>query len=171
MICVLFANMLASIGRTKLLLVLQLVWLGALLPAMALGVKRDGIMGGSLAHVFVIGLIVLPAYVIALKRTTGVCIMNLVKAVIPALLGATAACLSARRVAYQFDIPLVQLVVGGAVGGVVYVTILAPQAVALLNRGFPSTGARRIVRAYNLAARTVGLPSEVQPRHSKRRPG
>ncbi len=167
-ICVLFANMLASIGRTRLLLVLQLVWIGTLLPTMALGVIRDGIVGASLAHVFVIGLVVLPAYVIALRKTTGIHIRTLIGAAAPALLGATAAALAAHAVMSQIDIPLVQLLAGGATGGIVYLIVLAPQAVALVNRGFSSTRGARITRAYSIAARVVGLPSEIQPRHSKR---
>ena len=38
-VCLLFANMLTSFGRTKFLLLLQLIWIGALVPAMALGVR------------------------------------------------------------------------------------------------------------------------------------
>jgi hypothetical protein len=167
-VCVLFANMLASIGRARLLLVLQLVWIGTLLPAMALGVIRDGIMGASLAHVFVIALIVLPAYVAALRKATGVHVLALVRAVAPALLGAIAAGLAARAVTSQFGAPVVQLLAGAAAGGVTYLIALAPQAVALANRGFSSKRGARIVRAYSIAGRMVGLPSQVQPKHSKR---
>ena len=53
-ICVLFANMLVSVGKSKAVLVIQLVWLAELVPAMALGVRRDGILGAAIAHVIVI---------------------------------------------------------------------------------------------------------------------
>ena len=50
-------------GRTwpdKISLVVQLIWLGALIPAMVLGVTRGGIVGAAFAHVAVIGPVVLP---------------------------------------------------------------------------------------------------------------
>ena len=72
MACLLFANILTSFGRTKFLLVLQLIWISTLVPAMALGVHKDGIVGAAYAHVAVIVPIVLPSYLLALKRITGV---------------------------------------------------------------------------------------------------
>src|SRR5215510_14962868 len=71
-VCLLFANMLAGLGRTKFLFVLQLIWIGTLVPAMVLGVHKDGILGAAYAHVAVIVPIVLPCYLFALKRVTGV---------------------------------------------------------------------------------------------------
>src|SRR5579872_6687441 len=71
-VCVLFANMLTSLGKAKFILILQLIWLGALIPAMAFGVHRNGIVGAAFAHIAVIGPLVLPSYVLALRRATGV---------------------------------------------------------------------------------------------------
>ena len=64
--------MLAALGYSKFVLAVQLIWLAALVPAMAIGVHEDGIVGAAVAHIVVIGPVVLPCYVFALKRATGV---------------------------------------------------------------------------------------------------
>ena len=84
---------------------------------MALGVHRDGIVGAAVAHIVVIGPLVLPSYLFVLKRATGVHFTALGKAVLPPLLAASVAALAARVTAAQFAIPLVQLVTGLAAGG------------------------------------------------------
>ena len=104
-VCLLFANMLAGLGRTKFLFVLQLIWIGTLVPAMVLGVHKDGILGAAYAHVAVIVPIVLPCYLFALKRVTGVSFAALGRAATPALLASSAAALAARGVASQFNSP------------------------------------------------------------------
>jgi lipopolysaccharide exporter len=154
-ICLLFANMLTSLGRTKFLLGLQLIWIGALVPAMALGVHKDGIVGAAYAHVAVIVPIVLPSYLLALKRVTGVRFTALAKAALPALLASSAAALAAHGAAAQFNSPLAQLAAGLAAGGLVYVICAGRQAMAAFGRG---QAAERVLRLYSAAARLVGLP-------------
>jgi lipopolysaccharide exporter len=133
--CVLFANIIASLGRARFLLAIQVFWLTALVPAMALGVRLYGIMGAATAHIAVIGPLVLPSYLLALKRTAGVRFITLAEAMMPALVVALAAALGARAVGSHFTSPLTQLVVGLAVGGLIYLVAAAPQVIALLNRG------------------------------------
>jgi lipopolysaccharide exporter len=172
MACVLFASILGSLGRTRSLLAIQLIWLGALIPAMALGVHRDGLVGAAFAHLAVIGPVVLPCYLLALARATGVGSGALAKAVRPALLASSVAALAARFAAAQFGHPLAQLAAGLAVGGLTYAVTVAPQAVTLLNRG-KVTGPRmrRVLRLYSVAARLAGLPSSHPPKHAaKSRP-
>ncbi len=132
-ICILFANVLTSLGKAKFTLVVQILWLGALVPAMALGVHRNGIVGAAIAHIAVIVPLVLPSYLVALRRATGVRFTMLGKAVLLPLVAASAAALAARTAASQFTSPLAQLVVGLVVGGVIYVVVAAPQGVALLS--------------------------------------
>jgi lipopolysaccharide exporter len=153
-ICILFANMLASLGKAKFTLVVQLLWLGALVPAMALGVHRNGIVGAAFAHIAVIVPLVLPSYLLALKRATGVRFAMLGKAVLLPLLAASAAALTARTAASQFASPLAQLVVGLGVGGLSYVVVAAPQGVALLSeKQAAKLRAMRLFRPYSTAAR------------------
>jgi lipopolysaccharide exporter len=168
-VCLLFANMLAGLGRTKFLLVVQLIWLGTLAPAMALGVHRDGIVGAAFAHIAVIGPIVLPSYLYALKKATGVRLGALAKAALPALLASLAAALAARSVASHFPSPLVQLITGLSAGGLIYVVAAAPQVVGVFNRGHAANRhAKRVLRLYNNAARFAGLPVDRQSKHSVR---
>jgi len=133
-LCVLFANMLTSLGKAKFILLVQLIWLAALVPAMAVGVHRNGIVGAAFAHIVIIGPLILPGYVLALRRATGVHFATLVKAVLPSLLAAVAAAFVARGAASEFSRPLTQLAVGLVAGGLVYVAIVAPQGVALLGQ-------------------------------------
>jgi O-antigen/teichoic acid export membrane protein len=135
MACLLFANMLTGLGRTKFLLVLQLIWIGALVPAMVLGVQKDGIVGAAYAHVAVIVPIVLPSYLLALKRVTGVRFTALGKAVLPALLASSAAALAARGAASQFTSPLAQLIAGLAAGAVIYMICAGRQVIAVFEHG------------------------------------
>jgi PST family polysaccharide transporter len=165
-VCLLFANILTSFGRTKFLLVLQLVWIGALVPAMALGVHKDGIIGAAYAHVAVIVPIVLPCYLLALKRVTGVRFTALGRAAAPALLASSAAALAARGVASQLNSPLAQLIGGLAVGGLVYLVCAGWQAAALLGEG---QAAQRVLHLYDSAGRLVGLRPGGRAKHSARR--
>ncbi len=155
-VCLLFANILTSFGRTKLLLVLQLIWISVLVPAMTLGVHKDGIVGAAYAHVAVIVPIVLPSYLLALKRVTGVRFIALGKAVLPALLASSVAALAARGVASQFNAPLAELMAGLAAGGLIYLICAGQQAAAVLGRG---QAPERVLRFYSSAARLVGLPA------------
>src|SRR5215831_1478642 len=160
-VCLLFANMLTGLGRSKSLLVLQLIWIGTLVPAMVLGVHRDGIVGAAYAHVAVIVPIVLPSYLIALKRVTGVRLTALGKATLLPLLASSAAALAAWGAAAQFASPLAQLITGLAAGGVIYVVLAGRQAIAVF-------GAERILRKYRATAWLAGPPADGRAKHSAR---
>jgi lipopolysaccharide exporter len=167
-ICVLFANMIASLGRTRFILAVQLVWLGTLVPAMALGVHERGIVGAAVAHIAVIGPIVLPSYLVALKKATGVHLGALMKAALPAILAATAAAFAARSAASQFATPLLQLVAGSAAGGLIYLALTAPLAIALLSHEQPTKGPLLpILRVYDSIARFARLPVPSRPMNSE----
>jgi lipopolysaccharide exporter len=158
--CVLFANILAGVGRPKFVLAVQLIWLGTLLPVMALGVHQHGILGAAVAHIAIIVPVVLPSYLIALARTTGVRCASLGKAILPALIAAAAAGIAARATESQFTYPVGQLITGLASGSLTYIVIAAPPAMTLLNQGSTmKLPARRILRLYEIAGQFVGLPA------------
>jgi tetratricopeptide (TPR) repeat protein len=157
--------MLTGLGRSKPLLFLQLIWIGTLVPAMVLGVHRDGIVGAAYAHIAVIVPIVLPSYLIVLKRVTGVSLTALGKVALLPLLASSAAALAAWGVASQFTSPLAQLITGLAAGGVVYVIFAGRQAVTVFGRG---RAAERVLRKYGAAARLVGLPADGRAKHAAR---
>jgi lipopolysaccharide exporter len=168
MVCLLFANMLTGLGATRLLLILQLIWIGTLVPAMVLGVHRDGIMGAAYAHVAVIVPIVLPSYLLAIKRVTHIRLTALGKAAMPALGASAVAAVAAYAAASRFSSPLAQLIAGLAAGGVVYFICAGRQAIAIFARG---KAAERILGFYGTAARLVGLPADGRARHSARYAG
>lgn len=167
-LCVLFANMLAALGRSRSLLLVQLIWLGALAPAMLLGVHADGIFGAAVAHVIVIFPIVLPCYLYVLAKTTGIRLTTIFLDLLPSLLSACAAALAAWMVLSQVGNTFVQLILGASVGGTVYVLLMAPHAVSFVRESpVASPGWQRVFRTYDLAARTVGLQAFNPPRHAR----
>jgi PST family polysaccharide transporter len=169
-VCVLFANMLTSLGKAKLILAVQMLWLGALVPAMALGVHRNGIVGAAMAHIAIIAPVVLPSYLFVLRKLTGVRLITLLRAVLPPLLAATVAGLGARVTASQFADPPVQLIVGLVVGGLIYVLVAAPLVAAWLNQEqVAKLHALGLFRFYNSAARMVGLSVNGGPGHRRKR--
>jgi len=163
MTCLLFANIVTAFGRTKILLVLQLIWLGTLVPAMALGVHKDGIVGAAYAHVAIIVPIVLPSYLLVLKRVTGARFTALGKAALPALLASSAAAVAARSVASQLHSPIAQLTAGLAAGGVVYLILVGRQAAVIFLHG---RAAERVLRFYYAAARLAGRSADGWAEHS-----
>jgi lipopolysaccharide exporter len=162
--CTLFGTILSGLGKTKIFVVVQLLWLGALVPAMVLGIRRDGINGAAQAHVVIIGLLVLPSYALALKSATGVRLTALVKATLPGLLAASAAALVARTVAAQLASPLLQLASGLAAGGLVYAVAAGRQVVVgLLGQDqLARLRALSAFRAYESVIRLVALPRRGQ---------
>lgn len=165
-ICVLFANMMTSLGRAKSTLLIQLLWLGALIPAMAVGVHENGIVGAAMAHIAVIGPLVLPCYLVIMRRATGVRLTILAKTVFPPLLVASAAALAASATASRFVNPILQLVSGLSVGGLIYGAVMAPQFLALVSAEKAARlRALPLFRGYATAARLVSLPASAMPYH------
>jgi PST family polysaccharide transporter len=169
-LCTLFASMLAGLGRTKALLVVQVVWLVPLVVAMALGVRQDGIVGAAVAHVVVVIPIVLPFYLFTLKRATNVSLLSLGRAALPAAVASSLAALGTAGIASMLSRPVEQLIVGGVVGGLIYLLTAAPYLFTTLIGGRASHPAvQRILRGYNSIARILGFSIQgLQPKHVRR---
>jgi lipopolysaccharide exporter len=164
---VLFASMLAALGRSKFVLAVQLVWLAALLPAMAIGVHEDGIVGAAIAHIVIIGPIVLPCYLFAARRATGVRVGLLARATVAPLAAAAASAGLAWFAASEFASPPVQLVAGLAAGTFVYVAVTAPQLISLVTRGQAmNPQLMAVLRAYYRIGRALGIRMGPPPRHA-----
>jgi lipopolysaccharide exporter len=167
-LCGLFANVLAGLGLSRLLFAVQLVWLAVLVPAMVIGVHKAGLIGAAVAHIAVIVPIVLPSYLFLLRRTTGVRLFVLARAVLPTLLAACAAALAAFGAASRLTSPLAQLAAGLAAGGLIYTVLTAPQAVELLIPGQRTNPLiRQILRVYRTAAFLAGIPGANKARHGR----
>lgn len=164
-ICVLFANMLAGLGRARFILLVQLLWLAALVPAIALGVHRNGIVGAAAAHIVVIAPIVLPVYVFGLRKIASVA--TLAKAVLPAFLAAVAAGLAAAGMASLVTSPEEKLAVGLAAGGLVYAALVTPQVRLFLSpEQISRLHLRRVLRPYATVAWLAGLAPSSPARHA-----
>jgi lipopolysaccharide exporter len=167
-VCLLFANMLGGTGKTRMLLVIQIIWLAALAPAMLIGVHYRGIVGAAFAHVVIIGPIVLPCYLFAMRRSIGTHIRPLAAAIVPAVVASAVAAAAAYGAASVFTEPPAQLVAGLLAGGVIYVAGALPQFIGLLGPGqLRKLRRRRAFRVYIALARLVGIPV-LSGRHAAR---
>lgn len=124
-----------GLGSTRLVVCVNVVWLCALIPALWWGVHADGVRGAALGHAIVsIGL----ATPLALwtLQTCGVDMRPVLRSVVrPVIAGVVAGC-AMYVVAGALGTPLVQLVVAGGAGLVLYLAIVVPRAgwVALRRR-------------------------------------
>jgi O-antigen/teichoic acid export membrane protein len=64
----LFYDYFVVVGSTRLIFAVQVVWFAALLPALYVGAKLDGIAGAAAAQALVAAAVVLPFYLVALER-------------------------------------------------------------------------------------------------------
>jgi lipopolysaccharide exporter len=134
-LCLLFANMLTALGKTRVILIVQLIWLAALVPAMAIGVHMDGIVGAASAHIAIVAPVVLPCYLFALHRETRVKLVSLAKAAAPPVIAATVAAIATVLVMSNLKNEQLKLFGGGAAGGLIYCVLMLPQIVVVLGRG------------------------------------
>jgi lipopolysaccharide exporter len=133
------SNALVALGRSMLLLGVQLLWITCLVPLVVVGVAWWGTSGAAVAHVVTIGLAVLPLYALSLSRSAGVSPVHLLRgAGVPAGAAAVAgfaAWMTSTSLPWS-DLP--QLVVSGLAGAAVYSAVVLP----LVARTFPGTVAR-----------------------------
>jgi PST family polysaccharide transporter len=118
-------DLLASVGRTRALLAVHVVWFAALVPALIFGAQSRGIAGAAAAHSLVALAVALPAYFAAL-HSTGIRAQALASVLVrPALAGCVgAAVLVAGQ---QVDLGRWLQVFGlGSLAGVVFVAIVVP---------------------------------------------
>jgi len=146
-ICLLFANVVVAMGRTRILLAVQGAALVALVPAMKLGITHAGIVGVGLAHIAVIAVVTLPVYLVAVRRSAGAAPALLGRAVTPpvvaALLAAGAALLASRA----SDVALVQLLAGGLAGGAVYGLLMVRELLGVVGLSGRGGALARVVDA------------------------
>ena len=71
-VVLMLSDLAVALGLTRRLLNIQLIWFGALVPAMVVCVTRWGILGAGIAHAIVVVFVVLPMYLVTLHRKTPV---------------------------------------------------------------------------------------------------
>ena len=136
----LHVNMLVATGATTQLLVVQVVWVTALVPAMIWGIEVRGLVGAAWAHVAVVLLVALPGYVWAMRsrlaRLPVALGLTLVRPALAAGLAGLSAWLCDRMVAG----PAAGLAIGGVVAGCVYLVA----ARSMIEEDLPEVG--RVLR-------------------------
>ncbi|OZB89386.1 MAG: hypothetical protein B7X41_03135 [Microbacterium sp. 14-71-5] len=133
----LFASYLLARGRSRAVLLVQVVWFVALVVGVVVGARGWGIAGAGWAHLVVALVVVLPAYVWAL-RGAGVPWRPLGRALLRPASTSALAGVAAGGLAHVVSAPAVSLVVGCVVGGAVYAALTLRWfrgAVAGLRRG------------------------------------
>lgn len=108
----LLATFLIAAGHTKDVLVVQVVWLLAMVPGMWFGIQRFGLAGAGWAHVAVAVIVVLPAYLVCLHRA-GVRPLAFMQDAVPAVAVALPTYFIISWISQQFEHPFVSLAVGG----------------------------------------------------------
>ncbi len=121
---VMLTDLFTALGLTRDLLWVQVVWLVALAPAMFWMVSTYGYEGAAIAHIAVGILIVIPMYLIVAHRRTGVGIGWVRPELLKPLFASVIAGLGASFTTTLLDHPLAQLLVGGLVGGALYLLLV-----------------------------------------------
>jgi len=120
----LFYDVLVTLNHTMWLFRLQLVWLGALIPAMFLGVHAAGGRGAALAHVAVLLAVVIPVYLVVLGRAVRFPLRALRAPTAYPLLGAVLAGVACALAAAQVGPAWDKLLLGSAVFAATYLLVL-----------------------------------------------
>ncbi|WP_168207294.1 oligosaccharide flippase family protein [Microlunatus elymi] len=122
-ISLLFANLLVGTGRTAVLMAVQAGWLILLLPAMWAGAAWDGLRGVATAHVVVVTVAILPAYMILIRRIAPGGPVAMLHALKGPLMAAIVAGVIARLTEIVISQNIVALLVGGLAGGLCYLVL------------------------------------------------
>lgn len=116
----LFSDLAVALGITRRLMCVQLVWLAALIPTMVFCVGRWGIAGAGIAHAVVVVPLVIPLYVLIVRRRTTITASTVCGALVRPLVSS----LGAAGVAYAASLAvsgaLPKLVLGLLLGVLTY---------------------------------------------------
>ncbi len=162
----LFANVIIAMGRTGILLGVQIAAVIVLVPVMSAGIAAAGLIGVSLAHLATILVCTFPAYLFAIRRSTGVTAPMLGRALaVPTAAAAVAGGAAAVTASIPAPAPL-QLLAGGIAGALTYAAITAPMLSDLLPKSIaarPQLAA--VLRLVDRYPRRLKVPEslEVQP--------
>ncbi|HEX6346013.1 lipopolysaccharide biosynthesis protein [Umezawaea sp.] len=132
-------DFLASAGRSRAILVIHVVWLGALVPLLLVGAHLDGIRGVAAAHVVVAVLVIVPAYLVAF-RPYGVKARALGATLARPVLGGVLMIAVAQAVTFVVPGNVWQLLVGGVLSLAAYTAVVYPlrhEALGVLRRAAP----------------------------------
>ena len=148
----LMATFLIARGGSRPVLLVQVAWVAALVPAMVVGVHAWGIVGAGVAHLVVAFTVVLPAYLLVLNRR-GVPFLALVRAAAPPFGAALVAGAAVWASSQAIDVAWHALALGSSIGIVVYLALLRRWLRSRLSGGWP-TDWQRSTRQHRRTARS-----------------
>ncbi|WP_336209664.1 oligosaccharide flippase family protein [Nonomuraea sp. LPB2021202275-12-8] len=128
MLNLLITDILAALGATRATMWVNLCWAVALVPALLVGARLDGIEGAAMAHAVVAVLLALPLLAGALHRA-GVPPRLFLSGLARPVLAAAVAGVTMAGLAMVVDGPFVQLCVAGGAGLLVFALVAVPRAV------------------------------------------
>ncbi len=116
------ASYLTARGAARSVLIVQIVWFLGLIPPMILATEWLGIRGAAWSHVVIGALVILPAYLVAV-RAMGARIADIVRALWLPTLAAGPMWLAGHAVASAIGTPILALLAGGTAGTLTYLAI------------------------------------------------
>jgi PST family polysaccharide transporter len=122
----LFSDLTVALGMTKRLLLIQTLWLVVLTPLMIFSVAHWGIGGAGIAHAVVIALLVIPLYLITVRKRTSVGLAWVRRGMLRPFLASVGAAVAAYGATRLVDGNALKLLLGIAVGSVTYVGLAGP---------------------------------------------
>jgi PST family polysaccharide transporter len=158
----LFATYLSARGATRPVLGVQVAWLVALVPAVVVGARVGGSAGVGWAHVVVAAVVVLPLYLVAVRRS-GADLRALARATWLPLAAAGPTVGAAVLVARQVGGSLGALAAGGTAGALVYVAVAGRPLLRDLWAGRAARAARAAARDAAPPAAAPGDPAPAAP--------
>jgi lipopolysaccharide exporter len=128
----LMSAFLVAAGRPRQVLVTQALWLAALLPAMVVGARMYGLHGAGWAHLIVAAAVVLPVFVVILRRSQ-VPVGALLGVMAVPILAAVPAVALGMLVAHEIGNHFLALAAGGLTTTVVFLAPLIRWVLRRLN--------------------------------------
>ncbi|MGQ0839390.1 lipopolysaccharide biosynthesis protein [Actinokineospora sp.] len=126
-------DLLVALDGNRMLVALQALWLAAMLPALLVGTRVDGIRGAAVAQVAVALLVVVPAFAWAIHRR-GIRLRLSMLACRRPLVGGLLIVATALVVRHYIENSLAQLLIGGLVAVAVYLPVVYPMRALLPGR-------------------------------------
>lgn len=117
------SDLITALGMTRWLLILQILWIAVLAPLMLYFVGRFGAPGAALAHLLTAVLVVLPAYMLIVRRSVRHRSWKVGTAVVIPMIASLAAGVIAMLASSPFADPWIALFVGCVSGGLVYLAV------------------------------------------------
>jgi lipopolysaccharide exporter len=162
----LMATFLIARGGSKPVLLVQVAWVAALVPAMVVCVRTWGIVGAGVAHITIALTVVLPAYTLALNRQ-GVPLAALVRAAVPPIGAALVTGAAVWASSQAIEVAWRALVVGSLIGILVYLALLRRWLRTRVPGSLP-TDSQHSTRKHRRTARSAAGWQSARPEEAAR---